>query len=77
MRLAVTRPLQPAELFDRRVQSAIAAAATIVHRGPIAQVELDHPGGLAARVATTHGRHSGLADGSRIHVPGHNVIAGW
>ncbi|WP_210491276.1 hypothetical protein [Patulibacter sp. SYSU D01012] len=59
------------------MQTAIAAASTIVHRGPIAQVELEHRGGLAARIATTHGRHSGLADRSRTHVPDHDVIAGW
>jgi len=76
-RLAVSRPLTPADILDRKVQAALEAAALLVHGRHLAQIELEHPGGLAARIATKRGRHSLMADGARIHVPGHDPIFGW
>lgn len=76
-RLAVTRPLTPADLLDRRVQSALEAAALLVHGRHQAQIELEHPAGLAARIATRRGRHSLMADGAHIHIPGHEPIMRW
>jgi len=76
-RLAVARPLTPADVLDRKVQAALEAAALLVHGQHLAQVELEHPGGLAARIATKRGRHSLMADGARIYVPGYEPIFGW
>lgn len=76
-RLAVLRPLTPADLLDRTVQSALEAAALLVHGRHQAQIELEHPGGLAGRVATRRGRHSLMADGAHIYVPGHEPITRW
>lgn len=76
-RLAVHRPLEPADLLDRSVQSALEAAALLVHGRHQVQIELEHPTGLAARIATRRGRHSLLADGAHIYVPGFEAIARW
>ena len=76
-RLAVNRPLTPTDLLDRTVQSALEAAALLVHGRHQAQIELEHPHGLAGRIATRRGRHSLMADGARIHVPGHEPIFSW
>jgi hypothetical protein len=76
-RLAVHRPLTPADLLDRSAQATLEAAALLVHGRHQAQIELEHPGGLAARIATRRGRHSLMADGAPIHIPGHEVARRW
>jgi hypothetical protein len=76
-RLAVTRELQPAELYDRRVQGALEAAALVRNGRAQAVIELEHPGGLAARIHTRRGRHSLMADGASIYVPGHTPTRTW
>jgi hypothetical protein len=76
-RLAVHRPLTPADLLDRTAQAALEAAALLVHGRHLAQIELEHPEGLAARIATRRGRHSLMADGAAIYVPGHAAVRSW